>query len=74
MRANLTRCTHSEPFRDAWCDSIRVLIRVLPDGDLNRLAATAYCHRMASPARDGAVQATIRILGQRELDSDCRSA
>ncbi len=28
-RANLTRFTLREPLWDAWCDSIRVLIRVL---------------------------------------------
>ena len=28
-RANLTRFTLREPMWDAWCDSIRVLIRVL---------------------------------------------
>ncbi len=36
-RANLTRFTLHEPLWDAWCDSIRVLIRVLA-GDLNRFA------------------------------------
>jgi len=29
MRASLTRLTRGEPIWDAWCDSIRVLIRVL---------------------------------------------
>ncbi len=43
-RANLTRFTLREPLWDAWCDSIRVLIRVLADRDLNRLADTAHCH------------------------------
>jgi len=44
-RANVTRFTLREPLWDAWCDSIRVLIRVLGDRDLNRLSDTAHCHR-----------------------------
>ena len=54
IRTNLTRFTPHEPLWDAWCDLIRVLIRVLADRDLNRFADTACCHRTASPAGDGA--------------------
>jgi len=69
-RANLTRFTLHEPQWDAWCDSIRVLA----DRDLNRLTDTAHCNRMASPAGDGAVLATIPIVGRRELESGLLSA
>ncbi len=41
MRAKLTQSTRSEPIWDAWCDSIRVLIRVLADRNLNRSAGIA---------------------------------
>jgi len=48
-RANLTRIMLNDSLWDAWFDSIRVLIRVLADRDLNRFADTAHCHPMASP-------------------------
>ena len=62
------------PLWDAWRDSIRVLIRVLADRDINRFADTAHCHRMASPAGAGAALTNIPIVGRRECGSANQSA
>ncbi len=66
--ANLTRFTLYEPLWDAWCDSIRVRIRLLANCDLNRLLLlndfvtdTVSPWKMASPAGGGDVLPTIPL-------------